>query len=81
MLSTFLFSLINYNIIIVQVRYSTIVTKEVISNGFNGFLFQHDYSGDGQGASFVSIVLYLIHTCIHAYWRTVSHIHLYIYLI
>ena len=39
------FYLINYNIIIVQVRYITIEIKEVSRIGYNGFLFPHDYSG------------------------------------
>jgi hypothetical protein len=33
----------NYNIIIVQVRYITFETKEVASIEYNGFLFQHSY--------------------------------------
>jgi hypothetical protein len=45
---------INYSIIIVQVRYITIETKEVVRIGYNGFLFPHEYS----------IVLYLIHAWI-----------------
>jgi hypothetical protein len=41
----------NYSIIIVQVRYITNAkTKEVVRIGYNGFLFQHSYSGDGLGA-------------------------------
>ena len=35
------FNFINYNIIIVQVRYITIETKEVVHIGYNGFLFPH----------------------------------------
>jgi hypothetical protein len=35
------FNFINYNIIIVQVRYITIETKEVASFGYNRFLFPH----------------------------------------
>ena len=51
----------NYYMIIVQVRYITIETKEVVRIGYKGFLFQHSYSGEGLCAtSFVSIVLYLI---------------------
>jgi len=41
---------INYNIIIVQVGYITIETKEVARIGYKGFLFPHSYSGDGLGA-------------------------------
>ena len=37
---------INYNIIIVQVIYINIETKEVVRIGYNGFLFPHSYSGD-----------------------------------
>ena len=42
---------INYNIIIVQVIYINIETKEVVRIGYNGFLFRHEYSGDGLGAT------------------------------
>ena len=35
----FLFYFINFNIIIVQVRYITIETKEVAHIGYNGFLY------------------------------------------
>ena len=42
----------NYSIIIVQVRYITNAkTKEVVRIGYNGFLFRHEYSGDGLGAT------------------------------
>jgi hypothetical protein len=30
-------------------RYSTIETKEVARIGYNGFLFPHEYSGEGRG--------------------------------
>ena len=48
----FLFYSINYNIIIVQVRYITIETKEVAHIGYNEFPFPHySYSlGEGIGA-------------------------------
>ena len=39
----FLFYLINYSIIIVQVRYKTIETKEIARMGYNMFLFPHEY--------------------------------------
>ena len=62
-----------------RIGYSTIETKEAARIGYNGFLFQHEYSGEGRpspeyecgkrnplcpirAASFVSIVLYPIHT-------------------
>jgi hypothetical protein len=52
----------------ISIGYSTIETKEVARIGYNGFLFPHEYSGEGQkpvisntATSFVSIVLYL--TC------------------
>jgi len=33
------------------IRYSTIETKEAVRNGYNGgFLFPHEYSGEGRGA-------------------------------
>jgi hypothetical protein len=35
----------------VQVRYITIETKEFARIGYNGFLFQHEYLGDGLGAT------------------------------
>jgi len=41
---------INYNIIIVQVRYITIETKEAARIEYNRFLFPHEYSGEGRGA-------------------------------
>ena len=43
----FLFYIINYSIIIVQVSYITIETKEVARISYNGFLFPHEYSGEG----------------------------------
>jgi hypothetical protein len=48
----FLFYSINYSIIIVQVRYITIETKEVAHIGYNGFPFpQYSNSlGEGIGA-------------------------------
>ena len=46
-------------------RYSTIETKEPDRIGYNWFLFQHEYSGEGRGAnSFVSIIMYLTCTII-----------------
>ena len=42
---------INYNIIIVQVIYINIETKEVVRIGYNGFLFPHSYSGEGIGST------------------------------
>jgi hypothetical protein len=36
--------------VITSIRYSTIETKEVARIGYNGFLFPHEYSGDGLGA-------------------------------
>jgi len=38
----------NYNIIIVQVRYITFETKEVARIEYNGFLFPHSYSCEGR---------------------------------
>ena len=32
------------------IGYSTIETKEVACIGYNGFLFPHEYSGEGRGA-------------------------------
>ena len=32
------------------IGYSTIETKEAARIGYNGFLFQHKYSGEGRGA-------------------------------
>jgi hypothetical protein len=32
------------------IGYSTIETKEVERIGYNGFLFPHEYSGEGRGA-------------------------------
>jgi hypothetical protein len=39
------------NTLIVQVRYSTIETKEVVHIGYKGFLFPHSYWGEGLGAT------------------------------
>ena len=47
---------INYNIIIVQVRYVryiTVETTEVTRIEYNGFLFPHEYSGDGRAFTWV----------------------------
>ena len=33
-----------------NIRYSTIETKEAARIGYNGFLFPHEYSGEGRGA-------------------------------
>ena len=57
----FLFYLINNSIIIVQVRYFTIETKEVARIGYNGFLLPHSYSGDGRG-----ITQAVLHLSTHA---------------
>ena len=62
-----------------SIGYSTIETKEAARIGYNGFLFQHEYSGEGRAPeyscgkrnplypiranSFVSIIIYL--TCIN----------------
>ena len=52
------------------IRYTTIDTKEADRIGYNGFLFPHSYSCEGQGAyqiranSFVSIIMYLTCTII-----------------
>ena len=43
------------NIIIVQVRYITIVTKEAVSIGYNRFLFLHSYSGEGLGTMYLCL--------------------------
>ena len=32
------------------ISYSSIETKEVARIGYNGFLFPHEYSGEGRGA-------------------------------
>jgi hypothetical protein len=32
-----------------SIRYSTIETKEAACIGYNGFLFPHEYSGEGRG--------------------------------
>jgi hypothetical protein len=32
-----------------RIGYSTIETKEAARIGYNGFLFQHEYSGEGRG--------------------------------
>jgi len=33
-----------------SIRHSTIKTKEAARIGYNGFLFPHEYSGEGLGA-------------------------------
>jgi hypothetical protein len=33
-----------------RMGYSTIETKEAARIGYNGFLFPHEYSGEGRGA-------------------------------
>ena len=38
------------NTIIVQVIYIIIETKEFARIGYNGFLFPHEYSGEGRDA-------------------------------
>jgi hypothetical protein len=45
------------NTIIVQVRYIIIETKEVARIGYNGFLFPHEYSGNGIGATHLGLHL------------------------
>ena len=45
------FYFINYNIIIVQVGYITIETKETVPIGYNGFHFPHSYSDEFLGAT------------------------------
>ena len=35
----------------VCIRYSTIETKEAAHIGYNGFLFPHEYSGEGRGGT------------------------------
>jgi hypothetical protein len=67
-------------------KLDTIETKEVIRIWYDGFLFPHEYSGEGQGAqinplysiraaSFVSIVLYLILIKnIQAYYHKKKHV-------
>jgi hypothetical protein len=32
----------------ISIGYSTIETKEAARIGYNGFLFQHEYSGEGR---------------------------------
>ena len=44
-----------------SIGYSTIETKEVDRIGYNGFLFPHEYSGDGLGATHIDL-----HLIIHA---------------
>jgi hypothetical protein len=34
---------------IISIGYSTIETKEAAHIGYNGFLFPHEYSGEGRG--------------------------------
>jgi hypothetical protein len=36
------------------IGYSTIETQEVDRIGYNGFLFPHEYSGEGRGATTVT---------------------------
>ena len=43
------FVFIDYNIVIVQVRYITFETKEVSRIGYNMLLFPHSYSGEDHG--------------------------------
>ena len=49
-------------IVVISIGYSTIETKEADCIGYNGFLFPHEYSGEGRG--FVSIIMYLTCTII-----------------
>jgi len=43
----FIYFYINYDIIIVQVRYITFETKTVASIEYNGFIFPHSYPCQG----------------------------------
>jgi hypothetical protein len=53
------------NFVVTSIGNSTIETKEPDRIGYNWFLFQHEYSGEGRGAnSFVSIIMYLTCTII-----------------
>jgi hypothetical protein len=36
--------------LLLKITYSAIETKEAARIGYNGFLFPHDYSGEGRGA-------------------------------
>ena len=40
-----------------SIGYSTIETKEAARIEYNGFLFPHEYSGEGRGAYFSVFVL------------------------
>ena len=41
-------------------RYSTIETKEAVRIGYNGFHFQHEYSGEGRGVYNNDVIIYKI---------------------
>ena len=51
------------NTIIVQIRYIIIETKEFACIEYNGFVFPHEYSGEGRGASFSAFVFRWRHWC------------------
>jgi hypothetical protein len=38
-----------------SIGYSTVETKEAARIGYNGFLFPHEYSGEGRGAIFKNL--------------------------
>jgi hypothetical protein len=73
---------INYSIIIVQVRYITIETKELSSIGYSWFLYPHDYSGEGRGTHLLVIIHRLVHLliCFHYCFTTRLLFTLFIYL-
>ena len=52
------FIFMNYNIIVVQVRYISIETKEVARIGHIGFLFPPEYSCGKRNPVFNSLVLF-----------------------
>ena len=54
-LTTFYTYFIGYNIIIVQVRYIIIATKQVVRIGNNRFLFPRSNSGEGLGAAHLGL--------------------------
>ena len=41
-------------------RYNTIETKETARIGYNGFHFQHEYSGEGRGVYNNDVIIYKI---------------------
>ena len=56
--SQLFFIFMNYNIIVVQVRYIIIETKEVARIGHIGFLFPPEYSCGKRNPVFNSLVLF-----------------------